>query len=93
MKKTITKVSKIKSWFSEKIKKKKINKPLTRLTKKKEISLKSMKLEMKKRHYKWQCSITKDHKRHYEQLHANKKDILGEMDYIIENYNFQRLNQ
>ena len=52
MKKTITKVSKIEIWFFEKIKKKKINKPLTRLTKKKEISLKSMKLEMKKRHYK-----------------------------------------
>ena len=41
MKRTITELSKIKSWFFEKINK--INKPLARLTKKKEICLKSMK--------------------------------------------------
>ena len=44
MKKTITEVSKIKICFFEK--RNKINKPLARLTKKKEICLKSVKLEI-----------------------------------------------
>ena len=45
-KKTIAKVNKTKSWFSEKINK--IDKPLARLIKKKGRGLKSIKLEMKK---------------------------------------------
>ena len=46
MKETIAKISKTKSWFFEKIKK--IDKPLTRLIKKKGRRLKSIELEMKK---------------------------------------------
>ena len=45
-KKTITKISKTKSWFLKKINK--IDKPLARLIKKKMRGLKSIKLEMKK---------------------------------------------
>ena len=46
MKETIAKINKTKSWFFEKINK--IDKPLARLTKKKERRIKSIKLEMKK---------------------------------------------
>ena len=46
MKETIVKINKTKSWFSEKINK--IDKPLARLIKKKEMRIKSTKLEMKK---------------------------------------------
>ena len=46
MKETIVKINKTKSWFFEKINK--IDKPLARLTKKKERRIKSIKLEMKK---------------------------------------------
>ena len=46
MKQTIVKINKTKSWFSEKINK--IDKPLARLIKKKEMRIKSTKLEMKK---------------------------------------------
>ena len=45
MKETILKINKTKSWFFEKINK--IDKPLARLTKKKERRIKSIKLEMK----------------------------------------------
>ena len=44
--KTIAKINKTKSWFSEKINK--IHKPLARIIKKKGRGLKSIKLEMKK---------------------------------------------
>ena len=46
MKETIVKINKTKSWFFEKINK--TNKPLARLTKKKQKQIKSTKLEMKK---------------------------------------------
>ena len=46
MKDAIVKVSKTKSWFFEKINK--IDKPLTRLIKRKKRRIKSTKLEMKK---------------------------------------------
>ena len=46
MKETIAKINKTKSWFYEKINK--IDKPLTRLIKKKRGKTKSIELEMKK---------------------------------------------
>ena len=46
MKETTVKINKTKSWFFEKINK--IDKPLSRLIKKKERRIKSTKLEMKK---------------------------------------------
>ena len=46
MKETIVKINKTKNWFFEKINK--IDEPLARLIKKKERSIKSTKLEMKK---------------------------------------------
>ena len=46
MKEKIVKINKTKSWFFEKINK--VDKPLTRLIKKKERRIKSTKLEMKK---------------------------------------------
>ena len=46
MKETITKINKTKRWFFEKMNK--IDKALARLTKKKRVRLKSIRLEMKK---------------------------------------------
>ena len=50
-KKTITKINKTKSWFFEKINK--IDKPLTRLIKKKRERTQLNKLEMKKEMLQW----------------------------------------
>ena len=61
MKETLVKINKTKSWFFEKINK--IDKPLTRLIKKKERRIKSTKLEMKKERLQWKCRNTKDYKR------------------------------
>ena len=58
MKETIVKINKTKIWFFEKISK--INKPLTRLIKKKR-RIKSTKLKMKRRGYSRQCRDTKDY--------------------------------
>ena len=61
MKETIVKINKTKSWFSEKINK--IDKPLARLIKKKEMRIKSTKLELKRRGHNRQSRNTKDYKR------------------------------
>ena len=61
MKERIVNINKTKSWFFEKINK--IDKPLARLTKKKERRIKSIKLEMKRRDYNRQHRNTKDYKR------------------------------
>ena len=60
MKDTVVKINKSKQWFFEKINK--IDKPLTRLIKKKR-RIKSTKLEMKKQRLQRKCRNTKDYKR------------------------------
>ena len=73
MKETIVKINKNKSWFFEKINK--IDKPLTRLIKKKREKNQSNKIRNKK------GEVTTDHaeiqriiKDYYEQLYGNKID-------------------
>ena len=61
MKETIAKINKTKGFLFEKINK--IDKPLTRLIKKKERRIKSTKLEMKKRGNNRQCRNRNDYKR------------------------------
>ena len=61
MNKTIVKVNKTKGWFFEKINK--IDKPLTRLIKKKREKNQSNKIRNEKRGYNRQCRNTKDYKR------------------------------
>ena len=60
MKETVVKTNNTKSWLFEKINK--IDKPLTRLIKKKR-RIKSTKLEMKKQRLQRKCRNTKDYKR------------------------------
>ena len=92
MKEIIVKINKTKSWFLEKINK--IDKPLTRLIKKKREKNQSNKIRNKK------GEVTTDHaeiqriiKDYYEQLYGNKMDNLEEMDRFLEKFNLPRLNQ
>ena len=92
-KQTIAKINKAKSWFFEKINK--IDKPLTRLIKKK----KREKNQINKIRND-NGEITTDNteiqriiRDYYQQLYANKVDNLEEMDKFLEKYNFPKLNQ
>ena len=89
-KKTIAKINKTKSWFFEKINK--IDKPLTRLNKKK--------MERTEINRNEQGEVTTDTAEipsiitdYYKQLYANKMDNLEEMDKFLERYNLPKLNQ
>ena len=91
-KKTIAKINKTKSLFFEKVNK--IDKPLTRLIKKKrertQISnIRNAEGEVTTDTSKIQ-SILRDY---YKQLYASKMDNLEEMDRFLERYNLPRLNQ
>ena len=61
MKEIIVKINKTKSWFLEKINK--IDKPLTRLIKKKREESNQQNQKSKRRGYNRQCRNTKDYKR------------------------------
>ena len=91
-KKTIAKINKTKSWFFEKINK--IDKPLSRLIKKKRERTQINKFRNEKREVTTDTaeiqSILRDY---YMQLYANKMDNLEEMDKFLERYNLPRLNQ
>ena len=86
---TIVKINKTKSWFFEKINK--IDKPLSRLIKKKEnnqINKTRNEQEVTTDNAEMQ-RITRDY---YEQLHGNKMDNLEETDRFLEKFNLPRLN-
>ena len=86
MKKIIVKINKTKSWFFEKVSK--IDKPLARLIKKKERTIKSTKLEIKKEMLKGNAEIHRIIiKDYYEQLYGNIMDNLEEMDRVLEKLN------
>ena len=91
-KKTIVNINKTKSWFFEKINK--IDKPLTRLIKKKRERTQVNEIRNEKREVTTDTaeiqSILRDY---YKQLYANKMDNLEEMDKFLERYNLPRLNQ
>ena len=91
-KETISKVSKAKSWFFEKINK--IDKPLVRLIKKQKEKNQMNKIRNEN------GEITTDNTEiqriindYYQQLYANKVDNLEEMGKFLEKYNFPKLNQ
>ena len=48
---------------------------------------------MKEKNSNWHQRNTKDCKKYYEPLKANKLDNLGEMDKFLQTYNLQKLNQ
>ena len=91
-KKTIAKMNKTKSWFSEKINK--IDKLLARLIKKKSESAQINKIRNEKGEITTGTaeiqSIIRDY---YKQLYANKMDNLEETDKFVKMSNLPRLNQ
>ena len=91
MKETIVKINETKSWFFEKINK--IDKPLTRLIKKKKANqinkIRNEKGEVTTNNAEMQ-RITRDY---YEQQYGNKMHNLEEMDRVFKKFNLPRLNQ
>ena len=88
----VKKNNKTKSWFFKKINK--IDKPFTRLIKKKREKnqinkIRNVKGEVTTDNAEIQRSI----KDYYEQLYGNKMDNLEEMDIVLEKFNLARLNQ
>ena len=92
MKEKIVKINKTKSWFFEKINK--VDKPLTRLIKKKREKNQLNKIRNEKEEVTTDNAeiqrITRDY---YKQLHGNKMDNLEEMDRFLEKFNLPRLNE
>ena len=91
-KSTILRINKSRSWFFEKINK--IDKPLSRLIKKKRErtqinTIRNERGETTTDTTKTQRIVTK----YYEELYAKKCENLGEMDTFLEKYNLQKLNQ
>ena len=88
----IAKINKTKSWFFEK--RNKIDKPLTRLIKKKRETSQIKSIRKEKGEVTTGTAeiqrITRDY---YKQLYANKMDNLEEMDRFLEMHNLPRLNQ
>ena len=91
-KSTIQRINESRSWFSENINK--INKPLSRLIKKKRkrIQINTIRNE--------RGEITTDTtelqrivRNYYEELYAKKFENLGEMDTFVEKYNLPKLNE
>ena len=92
MKETIVKINKTKSWFFEKIYK--IDKPLSRLIKKKRDKNQINKIRNEKGEVTMDnAEIQRIIRAHYEQLYGNKMDNLEEMDRFLEKFNLPRLDQ
>ena len=88
----IAKINKTKSWFFEK--RNKIDKPLTRLIKKKRETsqIKSIRKE-KGEVTTGTAEIQRIMRDYYKHLYANKMDNLEEMDKFLQKHNLLRLNQ
>ena len=84
-KKIEKKINKTKSWFFEKVNK--IDKPLARLTKKREKN--TNKINEKGEVTTDTAEIQKTIREYYKQLYANKFDNLEEMDNFLETYSLQ----
>ena len=92
MKETIAKMNKTKSWFLQKINK--IDKPLTRLIKKKREKTQIIRIRNEKGKVTADIAeIQRIMRDYYQQLYANKMDNLEELDKFLERHNLQRLNQ
>ena len=92
MKETIAKTNKTKTWFFEKINK--IDKPLTRLIKKKRENTQINKTRNEKGEVTTDTAeIQRIMRDQCKQPYANKMDNLEEMDKFIEMHNVLTLNQ
>ena len=90
-KKTVAKIIKTKSWFSEKINK--IDKPLARLIEKKRERTQINKIRNEKEVTTDTAETQSTIKDYYKQPYDNKMDNLEEIDKFVERYNLPRLNQ
>ena len=92
LKETIAKTNEMKSWFFEKINK--IDKPLTRLIKKKREKTQINRFRNEKREETTDpAEIQMIMRDNHEQLYANKTDNLEEMDKFLEKHNLCSLRQ
>ena len=91
MKETITKISKTKSWFFEKINK--IDKPLAGLIRKKEEKTQINRIRNEKREVTDTAEIKRIMRDYYKQQYDQKMENLEEMDKFLEKHNILRLNQ
>ena len=91
MKETIVKINKTKSWFFEKISK--IDKPLSRLFKKKKKNQINKIRNEKGEVTTDNAEIQRRIRDYHEQLYGNKMDNLEEMDRFLEKFNLPRVNQ
>ena len=81
------KINKVKSWFFERITK--IDKPLARLIKKQREKNQINKIRNENGEIRTgNTEIQRIIRENYQQLYANKMDILEEMDKFLEKYNF-----
>ena len=91
MKKPIAKINKTKSWFFEKINK--IDKPLSRVIRKKREKTQSNRIRNEKEATTDTAEIQRIMRDYYKQLYAHKMDKLEEIDKFLEKHNLPRLNQ
>ena len=91
MKETTAKINKSKSWFFEKTNK--IDKPVTRLIKKKREKTQIDRIRNEKEVTTDTAEIQRIMRDYYKQLCANKMDNREEMDKFLQKYNLLRLNQ
>ena len=93
-KSTIPRINTSRSWFFEKIKKKKIDKPLSRLIRKKRerIQINTIRNERGKSTTDT-TEIQRIVRNCYEELYAKNFENLGEMDTFLEKYNLPKLNE
>ena len=92
MKETIVKINIMKNSCFEKINK--IDKPLTRLIKRKREKNQINKIRNEKRELTTEnAEIERIIRDYYEQLYGNKMDNLEEMDRFLEKFSAPRLNQ
>ena len=91
-KSTILRINESRSWFFEK--KNKIDKPLSRLIKKKRERIQINTIKNERREITTDTTkIQRTVRNYYEEQYAKKFENLGEMDTFLEKYNLPKLNE
>ena len=90
-KKTIQRINESRSWFFEKINK--IDKPLSRIIKKKRERIQINTIRNERGEITNDTTEQRIVRSCYEELYAKKIENLGEMDKFLEKYNLPKLNK